>query len=421
MKVLLFALMLFCVSVFGYTKIEKLSTQQALEMLELIDNIEKTNNQSLKEQFTKLTDLDYNVIYRQLLYDVLTKNANNTSFFSKMMGLVSFQNVILVCMVCVSIVFVFSLAKDMVLLLGAYAALIFIHLFLNKKFIYTMGYLLSGLTMYFKPIEIENVFLRYLFIFDWLTPLFGCMVFGIVTFMVYDDVVNHDFGIIYGCGETGNYRRSKRKVSSYIEIGSFVTCVFAIVSIYHHNWLIGVLTVMTLFCTFGFVFGSMFGGYYTGFADNDAIVRCLIVSLLLNGFMIGIASEAITGDIVRYAQVFETGVYFWGSFVGSIAMLILSDEHYIIYKKNYSIDIFVGMQIFMALYCLGMMYFGNMLNITSYKSIGGTFLVLWGLDLERTILRKFGSGHLTITSGIIIANLWFIKQLINWYPEYCIF
>ena len=111
MKIILPILLLFCISVSGYTKVEKLSTYQALDLLELMDTIDKTNNTSLKVQFTKLTDLEYNTTHRSLLYEVLTKNANNTSFFSKMLGLVSFQNVILVCMICVAIAFLFSLTK----------------------------------------------------------------------------------------------------------------------------------------------------------------------------------------------------------------------------------------------------------------------------------------------------------------------
>jgi hypothetical protein len=247
------------------------------------------------------------------------------------------------------------------------------------------------------------------------------MIFGILSFMIYDDFINTDFGM-RGCRETTKYQHGGyNKESSYTGIGLHVACVCAIVAIYHQNWLIGVLTVMMIFFTFGFLFGVMCGGYYIGFVDSDYIERCLIVSLLLNGFMIGTASGLITGNILEYSKIFETGVYFVGSFVGSIAMLILSDEYYIMRKKNYNIGVFLLMQMLMGLYCFGMMYFGNILNITSYKSIGGTFFVLWGLSIERTVLQKLGTNYMTIILGIVLVNLWFVKQLINWYPEYCIF
>ncbi|QKF94045.1 hypothetical protein QKU48_gp0587 [Fadolivirus algeromassiliense] len=419
MRHILVFILLLCVSVYGYTKIEKLSTPQALKLLELMDKIEKTNDQTLKNTFTELTDLQYDPSIRTQLYDVVAKNQNHTSFFMKMVGLVSFQNVILVCMVMVAIAFIFSLAKDIVLLLGAYVALLFVRLLLNKKFMYTTGIILSSVAMYFKPDEIENVYLRYLFIFDWLTPLFGCMIFGILSFMIYDDLVrdnesksNHNY--------PGRHHGGYDKHNSYIGVGFFVTCIFTIVALYHQNWLVGVLTVMMLFFTFGFLFGAMFGGYYTGFTDDNTTIRCLIVSLILNSFMIGLNNGFITGDIVGYTKVFDTGVFFWGSLVGSIAMLILSDEWYLIYRKQTDVGLFIIMQILMGIYCLTMMYFGNIMNIASYKSIGGTFLVLWGLDLEKTILKKIGTGHLTIALAIVLANLWYIKQLISWYPEYCI-
>lgn len=417
---LLVILLFFCVFAYGYTKIEKLSTPQALKLLELMDTIEKTNDQNLKNTFSKLTDFKYDPVLRNQIYDILTKNANHTSFFMKMVGLVSFQNVIIVCMILVAIGLIFSLARDLVLILGTYVALIFVQLLLNKKFIYTMGILLSCITMYFKPDEIENVFLRYLFIFDWLTPLFGCMVFGIVSFMIYDNLIR-DTENNYGNGYPGRHHGGYDKKNSYVGVAFFVTCVYAVVAIYHQNWLVGVLTVMMLFFTFGFLFGAMFGGYYTGFADNNSTLRCFIVSLLLHGFMIGMNTGFITGNVTYYAKIFETGVYFWGSLVGSIAMLIMSDEIYLVYRNQYDAGLFMVMQVLMAVHCLAMMYFGNMLNITSYKSIGGTFLVLWGLDFERTILKKMGSGHLTIALVIVLVNLWFVKQLISWYPEYCIF
>jgi hypothetical protein len=132
--------------------------------------------------------------------------------------------------------------------------------------------------------------------------------------------------------------------------------------------------------------------------------------------MMAMKCGLITGSIVEHTQVFETGVFFWGSFVGCLSMLILSagylndtDEHTLL------------MQMLMCGHCLIMLYFGTILHISSYKSIGGTFFVLWCMNIERILFIRVKSFNKTILCGITLFNLYVIKQLISWYPEYCIF
>lgn len=424
---LLLLCLVFCASVYGYTKIEKLSHQQALDALGFADHIDKETNAALKTEFmTKfrmITGNDYDFSLRDQLYTVLKKNADHTSFFMKMMGLVTFQNTLIVCMVLVAVAFVLSCARDLVMFLGAYLAYAIVQLILNKKCMYSIGIGVSLITMYFKPDEITNPWLRYLFIFDWITPLFGCILFGIMSFTIYADLhsghPSEKYLRVddYHAPRHGGYGKN----NNFVGIGFFVTIAWSIVTIYHQNWLTGIAAVMMLFFTCGFLFGAMFGGYQAGFTDDESVLRCLIVSIILNAFMVGVNCGFITGNITQYTKVFETGVYFWGTFVGSLAMLICSDEHYMSFKKRDDFGSFMMMQILSAVYYLGLMYLGNILNITSYKTIGGTFLVLWGLDLEWTVLRKMGTGHVTVALGIVLVNLYILKQLIGWYPEYCIF
>jgi hypothetical protein len=179
-------------------------------------------------------------------------------------------------------------------------------------------------------------------------------------------------------------------------------------------------TVIYVFKTFGFMVGSTFMGYHTGFNGRNTVIRCLLVSLFLNAFMLLIKTGFIEGKIVLATGPFETGIYFWATFVGLVAMLIQSDEHYLDYHQMYNIGLFAVLQFSMAIYCLALMFLGSMLNIASYQNLGGTFMVLWGLDLERTILTKFKSGNRTIFLLIILANLYLLKQLITLYPEYFI-
>lgn len=416
----IFTLLLFCISVYGYTKLEKMSINQATETLELMDKIVTSNDTADITKFKELTDCDYNESLRHDLYEIIHKNVNHTSFFAKMMGLVTIKNVIILCMIAVAVAFVFSLAHDILLALGAYITMLIVQILLNKKMMYAKGLLFSSIVMYFKPDQIENVYLKYLFIFDWLTPLFGCIIFGIISFKIYDDLIRDDEGNNHKDGEYKHKHGGYNEKNSYVLPGLFVTIVYSIMTVYHQNWLIGVMSVMMLFFTCGFLFGSMFGGYYIGFDNDEAIGRCFLISLILNALMIGIKAGFIIGGVTEYINVFETGVYFWGSLIGCLAMLILSDKTHMVHKKNYTVESLLVRQIVMGVYCLALMYFGSQLDISSYKNIGGTFLVLWVLNLERVFVQALKM-HITLVLGITLANLWFIKQLISWYPEYCIF
>ena len=411
--------LLFCISVYGYTKIEKMSIDQAIRTLELMDKITLSNDTVDRDKFKNLTDYDYNESLRYDLYEIIHKNANHTSFFMKMMGFVTIQNTILLGMVIIGVGFVFSLARDVVLMLGSYIALLIVQILLNKKLMYIKGLLFSSIVMYFKPNEIENVYLKYLFIFDWLTPLFGCIIFGIISFKIYDDLIRDDNGNYEFDKKYKNKHGGYNNKNSYVLPGLFVTAVWSVMTVYHQNWLIGVMSVMMLFFTCGFLLGSMFGGYYVGFDDDESIGRCFLISLVLNSLVIAFKTGFIVNAVTEYISVFETGICFWGSIIGCLGMLILSDQTYMKHKENYTVENLLFRQVVMGAYCLSLMYFGSILNIQSYKSISGTFLVLWGLDLERVFVQNCKL-HLTLVLGIILANLYMLYKLVSWYPEYCI-
>lgn len=415
-SILLIFLTLFCGQIFCYTKIEKLSTSQAISILELIDDIKYSNNNDLKMRFKELTDYEYEdkdiSMIKIKLYNVIHQNVNYTSFFMKMAGLVTLKNIISILMVIVGIAFLFSFLGDLILILGNYLGLFLWNLLVNKKVFYSLGYLLSSITLYYKYDQIESQLLKYLFIFDQMTPLFGCILFGILSFKINDDFINYLNKIIK---KKINYQEYSNQSNPII--GIFVTLIWGLMAIYHDNWIIGVITIIMLFFTCGFMFGSMSMGYYITFNNDNSIERCFFISVILNLIFIALQIKFVEGNISLYASVFQTGVYFWGTLVGSFALLIMSDETYLYLKQAYNIKFFI-MQVVMSLYCFSLMYFGNILYISAFKNIGGTFLVLWGLNLEKTILRKFNTGVKTIMLFVILSNLYVIKYLITTYPEY---
>jgi hypothetical protein len=413
------SVLIFLFSVFilatSISKLDKFSVHDAVNALELMDTIDKTTNNTirlaLKLTFEDLTGTIFNEGMRPQFYQIIDKNMEHTSYFSKMLGLMSFQNILLVCMIIVGIAFLFSFVSDILFFLGAYVAYTFYKLFLTKKSLYIQGLIISFVTMYFRVDQIENKFLRYLFIFDRLTPLFGCLLFYFVVTFMYADYL-------------GQYNKFVQRIGSdAFGKDILVNMVWVVIAIYQHNWMIATLCVIMFFNTFGFTFGSTIFGYYSGFKNDNAPQRCILISLLLNTFMLMIKTGYLTGIATYHMSIFETGIYFWASFVGAIALLIMTDEYYLQYRycNEYKPSLFFVIQALMGFYCIIMMYIGNILYITSYQGIGGTFFVLWLLDMERRFLMKFKRGSVSILLLIILANLYIVKQLISWYPEYFIF
>jgi len=400
---LLFCLTFLALSFLAFASIDKLSLTDAVHALALSDEFEHTQNETIKLEYQALTGVNYSWDQRTQLLDIILQNSENKSFASKLAGLVTFQNVIVTAIVIIAVAFVVSVAHDLVL---------------NRYFLYTTGLILSGASMFLKPGQINNPYVDYLFILDLGTALFGCLLFGVIAFFIRFDLIGDD--------SRHNYGRSSES-NPFTGVSWVITLVWIFVTAYQQNWLVGIVAVIALFAVCGFVVGSMFGGFYTGFDGHENMVRCLVLSVLLNAIMVGFQTGAITGPIAQYATVFETGVQFWGTLVGSIAMLILTDERYIPYslynKKDRSkfVAYYVFMQTAMGLYCLATMYVGSILAVSSLKSIGGTFLVLLGLNVERTVLGKFKRGWLTASLFVYLITLGWVWYYSRMFPEYFIF
>src|SRR5690606_36548689 len=102
-------------------------------------------------------------------------------------------------------------------------------------------------------------------------------------------------------------------------------------------------------------------------------------------------------------MLFETGALFMGSFIGSLALLIMSDEYYVRQRNrkenrnNDHIPDFIIKQILAGLFFLFGLYIGNILHINIMLNIIGTFGVLWMLDFEKSVLTRFSNGNITIS------------------------
>ncbi len=418
MKLVLLVLLTIIVLVSAHNKIEQMSIHDAINVLEIIDKIENSDESFLfQTNFLQATGIEYDPKIKSQIYDVITKNTNNTSFYSKMLGLITFRNIILVVMIFVAIAFIFALLRDVIFALSLYAGLFIYEIILSKTSLYIQGILISFLTLFYKAEHFQNSLVKYFFIFDTVTPLFGCFLFYIVATFIYLDFFDRT-----KINRT-NISRNIGNINNLILKESLVCGIWIISAIYHDNEIIGIFTIIMFFRIYGFIFGCAHNSYYLGFEKKYTHIRCLVLSIFLNIVMIMVKIGFITGGIVRYLNIFSTGIYFWGSIVGSVAFLILSDEyyHFNVFLGEGTMPTYILMQFLMATYTLLMIFIGNILYIRSYQSIGGTFLVLWMLNLERNILQKYRKGSLSALLFVILVNLYLIKEYITWYPEYFIF
>ena len=412
----LLLLTFFIISSLAYTKVDKFSTEEALDVLSLLDKIGSAGADEkgvLLSQFREMTSMDYSQIdlskFKAEVHQTIIGNDQRIGFFSKMVGLMSFQSLLLTLMVIVAVALVFSFLKDLMLILGVYIGFFLYKIILSKGALYVYGYVLSFITLYFKADEIENPIVKYLFIFDRMTPLFGCIIFYITVVFSYTSYL----------GEESNLEKDR------IRIDITVTIIWAINAIYHQNSMIGCGVVMVLFKILGFSFGSIHMGHYVGFDREKSIKRCTVISIILNVCMI-LAKKGIyfapPSMITKYFLVFESAVFSWATIVGAVAMLIQSNEFYLKYRygNNYAKDLYLRAQIVMVVYCLLLLYLGNVLYITSYLSIGGTIMFLWALDLQRALHDMFKNKSTTIILLILLGNLYGLYRFTRTYPQYFI-
>ena len=403
------------------TQLEKLSTEDALQVIALMDKVDFLNCTNATTEIFKLTGLNYephNFTMRQLLRDAIESNIHHTSFYAKVLGLITFANIISVLMVPIGLVFLFSFFGDVILRLASVFGGVIIRLLMNRQLVYAMLLGFTSPLLYFK--YDDNHYITKFFILGWATPLFGCFLLGITMVAMYLDISIYSF--VNNDGQNFGEQQFQDKLPHLVKIVDLMGVIWSAMAVYHDNWLIGVAVVMLIFFRNGFIYGSFTGGIYLGFSDEDRVSRCLETAIILNLITLFFKVMSENPTVQLLVKVFETGVFFWAAFVGGLAFLISSHDWYLRskLKEKYTSESYTLYNFFMVVYCIGLMYLGNVMYINSYKNIGGTFLVLWGIGIEHKIWNTLGTSGMTIATGVILANLYIIRELMMRFPEYCI-
>lgn len=371
--------------------IKTFSLKEATSMLDSI-----LFKQSLGEQFKyDLVDVNVTTIQQQLL-EVIKLNSENVSTFSKLAGVLSFQNILTVLLVLTVFLFLIVFAHE---LLGRLFYAIF-KIVVSRPFIYFNGYMLSFVYLYFRTDD-DKGDLNKLFIFDQYSSMFGIMLFAAVTCYLGYDISD---------GKTHSEAEQQKQLIQFI-----IWQVSLFSSYYHMSDMIGLFTTMYTFYVCGFVFGSFWGGFYTGFDDKYALERCTILAFVLNIIYVIIRNTSNTSQnqvFVNFViDVYSSGITFWATLVGLIGLLILQSEYR---TKNHGL-----MKVITFMTCLTLMWAGNVMYISSYKNLGGTFMTLFILDIQREMLSIMRS-HLMLYLLIMSINLYALREVVKHNPEYFI-
>lgn len=351
---------------------------------------------------------------------VLLAHFNRQSWFMKMLNLLTFYNIVSVLAVFTFAVFLLLLTKDIAFFVTFYVGSFIIKLLFSGRALKIGGVVCSIILLGFKTAPCRWV--RYMFFFDEYTPLLGLLIFAGTSWYVGADILDS-----LKNNENRRTQRHMRHVQYTVvpsdeQALAWLMILWIIVgtvtTLYHNHWILGVVTVLVLFGRCGFFAKSMRGGYEVGFENSNGLVNCLVAAtILVPGFITIRLNVPVLYETV---EVFETGVLFWGTLIGLLALLIISDYNYVHWHLKASAGVFLWLQVLMFTTCLGGMYFGSILDISSLRTLGGTYLVLWAIDLQRVVLSEFKEISLTPLFFIGFINLAILRYWIQNYPQYFI-
>ena len=314
------------------------------------------------------------------LIDLMVKHTNKKSRYMKMMDLSGILTIIKILGVLFAVIFVCALFSEYLFPIVIWGWKVF-----TDPYVILSGGVLAVYFTVWKGVS-WNIFKGY-------TPLFGCLMLLATT------------RYWFACQDI---------MSDGTVPGICIIAVFGYATIRYNNSFIGTLTVLLVFDMLGFRFGIMLGGYWFGWEGINPLIRCLIVSVLSVGTFLFLGRDITKPHI----KVFETGVYFWGIFIGGLAGLIIADADYLYYNISESFVVWFLFQLVFGAALIFILYIGNVMYKSLFKGMGGTFLVFWLMDLQRILTYKMGG--VTFAAGGALLCLIVAHRVVSVYPQYFI-
>jgi hypothetical protein len=185
--------------------------------------------------------------------------------------------------------------------------------------------------------------------------------------------------------------------------------IWTALAIVTHNGMVGFLAVAAFLSALGFSVVVMPLCYVIGFEDKAAVPRATVAAFLI---LAAYVVMHLLGMRAPWADVFESGALFLGSFVGYLGLLILSSRWY----AQKGAAHWIGLQILTITLGLLAIYLGSMLGLESLQKIGGTFLVLWAI--EKPFEIKAGSMRVYAAIGMMLSVALFVFcSYVSVHPE----
>jgi hypothetical protein len=202
---------------------------------------------------------------------------------------------------------------------------------------------------------------------------------------------------------------------NYAVFTSFVcTVVYGCVSYYYGSPLIGFLAVMSLFSFLGFSILVMPLCYCIGFKDEDSIPRTICAAFLFLGVYVTnhIATlRGVTG-LTYLNEIYGAGVLFIGTFVYYSGLLIVSSRFYV----RTSDTRYWVLQLVTILSGIAALYIGSVYDLSTLRSIGGTFFFLY--VLEKYFEIPWGNVGWAWSLLGLSGGLYWLAGFASQHPEY---
>jgi len=182
----------------------------------------------------------------------------------------------------------------------------------------------------------------------------------------------------------------------FVQIAMII--IFVCITIYHHNYVMGLISSIMLFDLLGFNIECSLYGYRFGFHTIDALMTAYRGSLILSAVFIMVRTMDME-LYKRHFQIFEVGVLFYGVLIGNISVLIMSSRTFMFLYDYHNFSNWILIQLGIVAYYIIIMYYGYKFNMSKLKGLSCTFMVLYGLKLSFMVIHIYG--HVWLVSLIL--------------------
>lgn len=212
--------------------------------------------------------------------------------------------------------------------------------------------------------------------------------------------------ILFGASVQFTIWLRKIKGDSPVGVFGLYTLVWGAVAIYYGMPEVAFMAVGAFVGLLGFSVVVTPLCYSFGFKREEDIAATTAAAIMMLAAYV--AAYIFYPDAIQAIKVFETGVFWLGSFVGFIGLLILSNEWYVASKKtSYAWIQFVTLSCYIAGVAIGMTF-----NINALAGMAGTFLVFYVAAklIEIKTASAMGFGLKVMLIGGLFSGVWFIAS-----------